>query len=259
MLIHNIGQLVTTQGGPQRGSRLGELHIVPQAAVLIRNGKIAALGAEADLLAAYPDEPRFDAQGRAVVPGLVDPHTHLLWAGERAAEFEMRLQGKTYLEILQAGGGILSTVQATRRASVEALMAETRPRLLRAFAHGATTLEVKTGYGLTMASEFKMLEAILALDDEGPWELVPTFLAAHAVPPEFRNRADAYADLICREMLPALKGWWQEHGGGRPLPFVDVFCETGAFDLEQTRCILETAKANGLPVRNDIVPLLPTR
>ncbi len=249
MLIHNIGQLVTPRGGPQRGSRLGELRIVPHAALLIRGGKIAAVGPEADLLAAYPDEPRHDAQGKAVVPGLVDPHTHLLWAGERAAEFEMRLQGKTYLEILQAGGGILSTVQATRRASVEALMAETRPRLLRAFAHGATTIEVKTGYGLTLTSEFKMLEAILALDDEGPWELVPTFLAAHAVPPEFRGRAEAYARLICTEMLPALKGWWQEHANGRPLPFVDVFCETGAFDLEQTRCILETAKALGFPLK----------
>ena len=249
MLIHNIGQLVTTTGGPQRGSRLGELHIIPQAAVVIRHGRIEALGAEDEILPAFPDEPRFDAQGKAVVPGLVDPHTHLLWAGERAAEFEMRLQGKTYIEILQAGGGILSTVQATRRASVEALMAETRPRLLNAFAHGATTIEVKTGYGLTMASEFKMLEAILALDDEGPWELVPTFLAAHAVPPEFRGRPDAYARLICHDMLPALHEWWQEHANGRPLPFVDVFCETGAFDLDQTRCILETAKSLGFPLK----------
>ena len=249
MLIHNIGQLVTTAGGPQRGTRLGELRILPQAAVVIRNGRIAALGAEGEILPAFPNEPRFDAQGKAVVPGLVDPHTHLLWVGERAAEFEMRLQGKTYLEILQAGGGILSTVQTTRRASVEALMAETRPRLLNAFAHGATTMEVKTGYGLAMASEFKMLEAILALDDEGPWELAPTFLAAHAVPPEFRGNPDAYASLICHDMLPALHAWWQEHAPGRPLPFVDVFCETGAFDLDQTRCILETAKSLGFPLK----------
>ncbi len=249
MLIHNIGQLVTPQGGPQRGRRLGTLEIIPHAALVVQAGRIVALGTEAEIAPAFPNEPRFDAQGRAVVPGLVDPHTHALWAGERAAEFEMRLEGKTYLEILQAGGGILSTVQATRRASVEALMAETRPRLLRAFAHGATTLEVKTGYGLATAAEFKMLEAILALDDEGPWELVPTFLAAHAIPPEFEGRADDYARLICRDMLPALKEWWQVHGHGRPLPFVDVFCETGAFDLEQTRCILETAQALGFPLK----------
>ncbi len=249
MLIHNIGQLVTPTGGPQRGRRLGTLKIISQAALVVREGRIIALGPEADLMADFASEPRFDAQGRAVVPGLVDPHTHMLWAGDRAAEFEMRLQGKTYLEILQAGGGILSTVQATRKASVEALMAETRPRLRRAFAHGATTIEVKTGYGLAVAAEFKMLEAILALDNEGPWELVPTFLAAHAVPPEFQSRPNDYTRLICNDMLPALKDWWHDHAAGRPLPFVDVFCETGAFDLEQTRYILETAKALGFPLK----------
>ena len=249
MLIHNIGQLVTPRGGPQRGRDLGTLEIISRAALVVREGQIVALGPEAEVASAYADEPRFDAQGRAVVPGLVDPHTHLLWAGDRAAEFEMRLQGKTYLEILQAGGGILATVQATRRASVEALMAATRPRLVRAFAHGATTIEVKTGYGLDRETEFKMLEAILALDAEGPWELVPTFLAAHAVPPEFQGRADDYARLICDDMLPALKAWWQDHAAGRPLPFVDVFCETGAFDLAQTRCILETARALGFPLK----------
>lgn len=249
MLIHNIGQLVTPRGGVQRGDRLGDLEVIPNAALLIRNGKIAAVGKEADLIAANPDEPRFDAGGRAVIPGFVDPHTHMLWAGDRAAEFEMRLQGKTYLEILQAGGGILSTVRETRRASLERLIAETRPRFLRAFAHGTTTIEVKTGYGLATAAEFKMLEAILALDADGPWELVPTFLAAHAIPPEFRDNSNGYAELICAEMLPSLKEWWQEHAPSRPLPFVDVFCETGAFDLQQTRCILETAKALGFPLK----------
>jgi len=249
MLIHRIAQLVTVKGGAQRGNRLGELGIISHGAVVYRAGRILAVGTEEEMLAAFPEEPRFDAGGRAVVPGLVDPHTHLLWAGERAAEFEMRLKGKTYLEILQAGGGILNTVRATRRASVERLMAETRPRLWRAFAHGATTIEVKTGYGLSTAAEFKILEAILRLDDEGPWDLVPTFLAAHAVPPEFRGRTAAYARLICDQMLPALKDWWRSHGGGRPLPFVDVFCETGAFDLEQTHCILETAKSLGFPLK----------
>ncbi len=249
MLIHNIGQLLTLPGPPQRGQRLGDLGLISQAAIVIRAGRIVAVGPEADLLAAYPDEVRFDAGGRVALPGFVDPHTHILWAGERAFEFEMRIQGKSYLEIHQAGGGILNTVRAVRAASVEQLMAETRPRLRRAFAHGSTTIEVKTGYGLTTTAELKMLDAILRLDAEGPWELVPTFLGAHAIPPEFQNDPDGYTDLVCQEMLPAVKAWWEEHTPQRPLPFVDVFCEEGVFDLAQTRRILETARALGFPLK----------
>lgn len=249
MLIHNIGQLLTVPGPPQRGARLGDLGVMAQAAVLIREGRIAAVGPEADLLAAFPHEERFDAGGRVALPGFVDPHTHILWAGERAFEFEMRLQGKSYMDIHQAGGGILNTVRAVRAASVEQLLAATRPRLRRAFASGSTTIEVKTGYGLTTADELKMLEAILRLDAEGPWELIPTFLGAHAIPPEYRGDPDGYTDLVCQEMLPAVKAWWEEHAPGRPLPFVDVFCEEGVFDLKQTRRILETARALGFPLK----------
>lgn len=250
LLVHNIGQLLTIPGPPQRGRRLGELGLLHDAALLIGDdGRIAAVGGSAELLAAHPNAPRFDAQGRVALPGLVDPHTHMLWAGDRAHEFEMRLQGKTYLEILLAGGGILNTVRAVRAASVEQLMAETRPRLQRAFAHGSTTIEVKTGYGLTIADEIKMLEAILRLDAEGPWELVPTFLGAHAIPPEFQGNPDGYTDLICEAMLPAVRDWWLAHAPDRPLPFVDVFCEEGVFNLEQTRRILTTARDLGFPLK----------
>jgi imidazolonepropionase len=184
MLLHSASQLLTLSGGPQRGQTLGRLGILDDGAVLIQGEKILAVGSSAELLAAHPTEPRLDATGCVVMPGLVDPHTHLLWAGDRAAEFEMKMAGAKYMEILAAGGGIISTVQSTRAASLEALMDETRPRLARMFAHGTTTTEVKTGYGLETETELKMLQAILALDAAGPLELSPTFLGAHAIPPE---------------------------------------------------------------------------
>ncbi len=249
MLIHNISQLLSIPGPPQRGERLGDLGLIPDAALRIAEGRVAAAGASAELLAAFPDDERLDAGGRVVMPGFVDPHTHLLWAGDRAAEFEMRLQGKTYLEILQSGGGILSTVRATRADSVEALVAENRPRLLRALRHGTTTIEVKTGYGLETAAELRMLAAILQLDAELPIEIVPTFLGAHAIPPEWRGNPEGYTAHLCGEMLPAVAAWWREHAPQRPLPFVDVFCETGAFTLEQSRRILEAARALGFPLK----------
>jgi imidazolonepropionase len=161
----------------------------------------------------------------------------------------MRLAGKSYLEILAAGGGILSTVRRTRSARVEELVAEARPRLRRMLAHGTTTAEAKTGYGLETAAEIRMLEAIQRLNAESPIELAPTFLGAHAVPPEFEGRAEAYTDFLCQEMLPAVQQWWQDKAGGEASPFVDVFCETGAFDLAQTRRILEAARSLGFPLK----------
>ncbi len=249
MLIHSASQLLTLAGGPQRGARLGELGIIEDGAVLVRDGAIAALGTSADLRLQYKEEQQLDAQGKVVMPGLVDAHTHVVWAGDRAAEFELRLQGKTYLEILEAGGGILSTVAATRAASVDDLVAMARPRLQRMLAHGSTTVEAKTGYGLDLETELKLLEAILRLDDEGPWELVPTVLAAHAVPAEFKDRTDDYVNEVCARMLPAIQAWWSEQAAGRPKPYVDVFCETGAFDLAQSRRILETARDLGFPLK----------
>jgi imidazolonepropionase len=153
------------------------------------------------------------------------------------------------MDILAAGGGIISTVRATRTASFESLIAETRPRLLRMFAHGTTTAEAKTGYGLQTATELRLLKALLALDDEGPLDLAITFLGAHAIAPEFKDDPQGYTDLICETMLPVLKGWWETHAPRLPLPFVDVFCEEGAFNIDQTRQILTKARALGFPLK----------
>ena len=249
MLIHSASQLLTLPGGPQRGRELGRLGIIPNGAVLVRGGKIAAVGSTAELRADFPDEPSLDAGGKVVMPGFVDPHTHLVWAGDRAAEFEMRLEGKTYLEIMAAGGGIVSTVRATRQASLETLKDQTRARMHSLLRHGTTTAEAKTGYGLDTRSELHQMQVLLELDAEGGLELVPTFLGAHAVPQEYKDDPQAFTDQVVSEMLPALHAWWQEHGGQRPLPYVDVFCETGAFSLEQSRQILTAAKALGFPLK----------
>ncbi len=249
MLIHSASQLLTLTPKPQRGRRLGELGLIKNGAVLVRSEKIIAVGSTPELLASYPDEPRLDAANGVVLPGFIDAHTHLVWAGDRAAEFEMRLQGKSYLEILAAGGGILSTVTATRKASQPDLKAQTRQRAHAMFRHGTTTTEAKSGYGLELNSELNQLQVLLELDREGPLEIHPTFLAAHAIPPEFKANPQNYTDLICQSMLPALKTWWSEHAPRQQLPFVDVFCEQGAFLLAQTRQILTTAKSLGFPLK----------
>lgn len=248
MIIHSASQLITCPGGPQRGHDLGELGIIPDGAVLIEDGDIVETGPSNRLLTNYPHQERIDAQGRVVMPGFVDPHTHVLWAGDRALEFEMRLQGKSYLEIMEAGGGIVSTVRATRKASLEELKSQTRDRLQRIFTHGTTTLEGKTGYGLEMETELRSLRAYLELDEEVPQDLVITFLGAHAIPPEYEGDPDGYTDLVCQAMLPRLQTWWPEHTF-HPLPYVDVFCEKGAFDLDQSQRILKTAKSLGFPIK----------
>lgn len=249
MLIHSASQLLTLAGGPQRGQALGQLGLIPDGAVLIQDEKIVAVGPTREMRLAYPDEPDLDAGGRVVMPGFVDPHTHAIWAGDRSAEFELRLQGISYLEILAQGGGILSTVRASRTGSLEKLMSETRPRLWSMFTCGTTTAEVKTGYGLRTAAELRMLQALLALDKEGPLEIAPTFLGAHAIAPEFRERPQDYSALICNTMLPVLKEWWPHQAPYHEMPFVDVFCETGAFTLEQSRDILTRAKDLGFPLK----------
>lgn len=249
LILHNVSQLLTLSGGPQRGHALGDLGLIENGAVALQDDQILAVGRSEDLLRAYPDTARHDAGQKVVMPGFVDPHTHLVWAGDRADEFTLRQQGKSYMDILAMGGGILSTVQATRTAALEELVAQSRPRAWAAFSHGTTTLEVKTGYGLTLESEIKQLQAILALNREGPLELVPTFMGAHAVPPEFRGRTEAYVDLLCREMLPGIQTWWQAEEPDQPLPFVDVFCEKGAFNLAQSRRILETAQDLGFRLK----------
>jgi imidazolonepropionase len=249
MLLHSASQLLTLAGGPQRGHSLGQLGMIQDGAVLIRDEKVAAVGTTAELRAAYPDEPTLDAGNCVLMPGFVDPHTHLIWAGDRAGEFEKKMSGTPYLDILAAGGGILSTVKATRTASMETLMAETRPRLFRMFAHGTTTAEAKTGYGLQTATELRLLKALLALDDESPLDLAITFLGAHAIPVEFKDNPQGYVDEIADTTLPMLKEWWETHAPGLPLPFVDVFCETKAFTLEQSRRILAQARSLGFPLK----------
>lgn len=249
MLIHSASQLITLNGGAQRGSVLGRLGIIENGAVLISGEEITATGSTANLLARFPHEERFDASGRVVMPGFVDPHTHLVWAGDRAAEFEMRLEGKTYMEIMAAGGGIASTMDATRKADPQELLSQTRARARSMFRNGTTTAEAKTGYGLELQSELAQLDVLLKLDSEGPLEIVPTFLAAHAIPPEYAGREDDYTHLICEVMLPAVADLWHERGFSQPLPFVDVFCERGAFTLEQTRAILTAAKRQGFMLK----------
>ena len=249
MLIHSSSQLLTLEGGPQRGHALGTLGIIEDGAVVVRDEKIAAVGTTAELKASYPDEPTLDANRCVLMPGFVDPHTHVIWGGDRANEFEMKMAGKPYLEILAEGGGILSTVRATRTASIESLIAQTRPRLLRMFRNGTTTVETKTGYGLQTATELRLLKALLTLDDETPPDLAFTFLGAHAIAPEYKDNPQGYTDLVCETMLPMLKEWWETHAPRRTPPFVDVFCETKAFDLEQSRQILTRAVSLGFPVK----------
>lgn len=247
IIVHSARQLLTIQGGPQRGDALGELHMLPDGAVACRGGKIVAVGESRALRESITTRQELDASGMVVMPGFVDPHTHAVWVGDRSNEFELRVAGASYMDIMAAGGGIAASVKAARAATLEDMLAETRPRLQRMLAHGTTTVEVKSGYGLDLPTELRLLDAILALDDEGPWDLVPTFLGAHAIPPE--STAEEYTARLSTEILPAVKAHWEEVGGGRPLPFVDVFCETGAFNLAQSRQILETARNLGFPLK----------
>ncbi len=249
MIIHSASQLLTLQGGPQRGADLGNLGIIEDGAVVIRDEKIVAVGKTADIRAAYPHDPTLDAGGCVVMPGFVDPHTHLIWGGDRAAEFELKMAGTPYLDILAAGGGILSTVRATRTASIESLVAQARPRLLRMFSHGTTTVEAKTGYGLQTATELRLLKALLALEDENRVDLAITFMGAHAIAPEYKDNPQGYTDLVCDTMLTIVRQWWELHAPRQPLPFVDVFCENKAFDLAQSRQILSKAKELGFPLK----------
>jgi len=248
-IIYNISQCVTMAGGPRRGERLADPTILDNAAIVISDDKILEVGNSEELLSRYPLADHIDAAGMAVVPGLVDPHTHLVWAGDRANEFEMRLQGKTYMEIMAAGGGILATLTATRKASLEELVAQSLERALRAFSYGTTTMEAKTGYGLDLDTEFKQLEAILVLNRIGPLELVPTYMGAHAIPKEYEGNTAGFTDWLCDVAMPETKKWWLQHAPDQELPFVDVFCEKGVFELEETRQILTAAAKLGYPLK----------
>jgi len=208
---------------------------------------VVAAGPDAALRDSYHGVTTLNAQGRLVTPGLVDPHTHLIWAGDRAGEFERRMAGATYQQIMAEGGGIVRTMRDTRAADLTALVEQSKARLSAMLAHGTTTVEVKTGYGLNTASEIALLNAAALLDSEHPVDIALTFLGAHAIPPEFMGDPDGYVQLILDEMLPSVAAWRAEHWPGTL--FCDVFCEAGAFDLAQTRRILEAAAGHGMALK----------
>ena len=217
------------------------LGIVEQGVVAARDGGIVYAGPAADA-PAFQAAETLDCDGRWITPGLIDPHTHLIHGGDRAHEFELRLAGATYEEIARAGGGIASTVTATRALDEAGLIATALPRLDALIAEGATTVEIKSGYGLSLEHERRSLRAARRLGEVRPVTVRTTFLGAHALPPEFAGDADGYIDLICREMIPVL-------AAEGLVDAVDAFCEGLGFTPAQTRRVFETAKAHGLPVK----------
>ncbi len=268
-LVVGASEVATLAGGVRRGPEQGEIGRLwtddpagPEApAVAGWEGRIVAVGPRAAVEAVLDAEglplgrfARIDAAGGAVTPGLVDPHTHLLFAGSREDELVLRQQGASYLDILAAGGGILSTVAATRAASEGELLAHGRRWLDEMLGHGVTTIEAKSGYGLDLETELRLLDVAYRLGREGPMDVVPTWLGAHAVPPEFRSRPDgteAYVRSLIDEQLPGVAA----HGRAR---FADVFCETGVFTPEQSRRVLEAARGFGLEPRLHADELAPS-
>ena len=232
---------------PAAGEAQGTITCFDHGALFVDDGIIRAADDEAVVRACMAVEDaeaaeELDCGGACMIPGFVDPHTHICFAARRESEFMMRLEGKSYLEILAAGGGILSSVNAVKAASEDELLYATLENVLSALNFGTTTMEVKSGYGLDTAEELKMLRVIGRLAEETPLDIVPTFMGAHAVPPQYKNCPDGYVDLIVDEMLPAVK----EQGIARAC---DVFCETGVFTVEQSRRILKKARELGLALR----------
>jgi imidazolonepropionase len=242
VVIRNIGELVVVPPGPVGGRSMRTVDRIPSAAIVIEADRIAWFGREAELNAPSGCES-IDARGGCALPGLIDCHTHTVFAGTREAEFVQRIEGTSYAQIAQAGGGIRVTVEAVRRASMEDLVELALPRLARMLHNGVTTVEIKSGYGLTVADEIKMLEAVRRLRSLQPIELVATYLAAHTTPAEFDGRSDAYLDTVFDDkVLARLR---DEHLA----EFCDVFCETTAFTIEQSRRVLAAAKRFGLRAR----------
>lgn len=247
LLIHNLSEVATPKGStPRRGAEQGRVQRLRGAEVVCDDaGLITFVGPPEERLRQLGELPvaeRLDGRGGTLIPGFVDPHTHLPWAGTREEEFAARLAGTTYQEIAAAGGGILSTVRTTRQASEDDLTAFVRRRMDLMLAGGTTTAEAKSGYGLTLEDELKQLRAIRRASAEHPVDLVPTLLAAHEVPVEFRQERERYLDLICEEIVPATA----EQGLAR---FCDVFCERGVFSAEESRRVLETGARYGLAPR----------
>ncbi len=260
-LLVNIGQLLTLRSaaeGPRRGAFLSELGIIQDAAVLCVGGKIVSVGSTKDALRdPWLKKNRkkiveIDCGGRVVLPGFVDSHTHLVFTHARLVDFEKRIAGASYEEIAEAGGGIRSSIDGVRKASKAALTQTILATLADLARHGTTTVEAKSGYGLSLESELKSLEAIRAAAREWPGTVIPTFLGAHMVPAEYRGRSREYVDVVCNEMLPAV-------AKRKLAQFVDVFCERGAFSAEETARIFAAAKKHGLAVRAHLGQLSETR
>ncbi len=245
-LIDQADLIATCAGpAPRAGAAQGAIAAIPHAAVASFEGRIVFVGRAEDCrheVSLRPDATVLDAHGRTVVPGFVDPHTHLVFAGDRRDELQRRLAGATYAEIAAGGGGIVKTVAATRAASQSELVAVARPRLAAMLAHGTTTAEVKSGYGLDVESELKMLRAIRQLAEEQPVALSATFMGAHDYPVDYRDRRAEYVSLVTREMLPAVA----REGLAE---WCDVFCEQGVFTPDESKAILREGLACGLKPR----------
>jgi imidazolonepropionase len=250
MIIQNAAEIVTCSGfRAKQGKEMSELGIVADGAVVIRDGKITHVGPTPEVLSRLTASGRdlgcfetIDASGKAVLPGFVDSHTHLVFGGYRADEFSWRLKGDSYMDILQRGGGILSTVAATRSAAREDLVQSGLKRLNSMLAFGVTTVEAKSGYGLDRATEIKQLEVMAELNRLHPLDVVPTFMGAHAVPPEFKGREDAYIDFVIADVVP-------EVASRKLAEFCDVFCEKSVFSVAQSRRLLTSAAAAGLKAK----------
>jgi imidazolonepropionase len=244
LAIVNIGQLVTFAGParPRVGPELRELGLIPDAALLIDDGRIVAAGPFAELRTRIPPHAVVDAQGRCVTPGFVDAHTHLVFAGNRAAEFEQRIDGATYQQIAASGGGILSSVRQTRAATEDELLSVARRHRDWMLRSGTTTLEAKSGYGLDRTTELKLLRVLARLNHEGPARIVSTLLAAHTVPPEFAGRRAEYVRWIADELIP-------EVAAAKLASYCDAFCDDHAFTVDEARTVLAAARRHGLGLR----------
>jgi len=242
LLIVNAGELVTLAGENQKpriGKQMRELGIVRDGCLAVKDGRIVAVGKTPEVTKLFRAENIVSANGKTVLPGFVDSHTHLVFAGSREDEFQMRVEGASYLEILGAGGGILKTVRETRKASTDKLVDIGIKTLDAMLEHGTTTVEAKSGYGLTTKDELKILEATRRVNQLHTVDVISTFLGAHAVPPEYKGNTQGYVSLLVDEMLPKV-------AASVLAEFCDVFCERGVFSLEQSRRILIAAKGHGL-------------
>jgi imidazolonepropionase len=241
--LRHLRQLVTCAGpAPRAGTRQRDVDIIRDGAVAWNADRIAYAGPDADLPPALADAAAIDGRSYSLLPGFVDAHTHALYGGDRRDELRRRLGGATYAQIAAEGGGIVSTVAATRAASEDRLVSAARPRLLEMLASGTTTVEIKSGYGLDLEHELKMLRAVARLRSELPLDIVPTFMGAHEIPIEYRSRRDAYVRLVIDEMIPAV-------AGAGLAEWCDVFCETGVFTPAEAIAILEAGKRHGLKPR----------